>query len=71
MRRRGTGQLSALRMVPMQARKMRLCHARPADSRWLATILDQISRGYGSRVILDPGGTLALDLPQTPSPGYM
>lgn len=61
--RRGTGQLSALRMVPMQARKMRLCHARPADSTWLAATLGQISRGYGSRVMLGPGGMLSLDLP--------
>jgi poly-gamma-glutamate synthesis protein (capsule biosynthesis protein) len=60
--RRGTGQLTELRMVPMQARKMRLHHAQAADSKWLATILDQISRGYGSRIRLDPGGTLSLDL---------
>jgi poly-gamma-glutamate capsule biosynthesis protein CapA/YwtB (metallophosphatase superfamily) len=60
--RRGTGQLSELRMVPMQVRKMRLHHARPADSKWLATILDRISRAGGSRITLDPGGTLSLDL---------
>lgn len=60
--RRDTGQLAALRMVPMQARKMRLRHAGFADSTWLATTLDQISRGYGSRIILDPGGTLSLNL---------
>ena len=60
--RRGTGQLTELRMVPMQARKMRLHHARPADSKWLAAILDRISRAYGSRISLSPGGTLSLDL---------
>jgi poly-gamma-glutamate capsule biosynthesis protein CapA/YwtB (metallophosphatase superfamily) len=60
--RRGTGQLTELRMVPMQARKMRLHHASAADSTWLATILDQISRVYGSRISLDPVGTLSLDL---------
>src|SRR5215469_1371305 len=60
--RHGTGQLTELRMVPMQACKMRLQHAQAADSKWLATILDQISRGYGSRIRLDPGGTLSLDL---------
>src|SRR5215469_3744870 len=60
--RPGTGQLTQLRMVPMQVRKMRLRHARPADSKWLATILDQISRAGGSRIGLDPGGTLSLDL---------
>lgn len=60
--RRDTGQLTELRMVPMQARKMRLHHARPADSKWLATILDQISRAYGSQISLDPGDTISLDL---------
>jgi poly-gamma-glutamate synthesis protein (capsule biosynthesis protein) len=60
--RRGTGQLTELRMVPMQARKMRLRHARLADSKWLATILGQISRAYGSRISLSRGGTLSLDL---------
>jgi poly-gamma-glutamate capsule biosynthesis protein CapA/YwtB (metallophosphatase superfamily) len=60
--RRGTGQLTQLRMVPMQVRKMRLRHARPEDSKWLATILDQISRVYGARISLEPGGTLCLDL---------
>jgi hypothetical protein len=47
-------------MVPMQARKMRLHRARLADSQWLATILDQISRPYGSLIGLEPGGTLTL-----------
>jgi poly-gamma-glutamate synthesis protein (capsule biosynthesis protein) len=60
--RRGTGQLTQLRMVPMQARKMRLHHARPSDSKWLATTLNQISRAYGSRISLDPDDTLSLDL---------
>jgi poly-gamma-glutamate capsule biosynthesis protein CapA/YwtB (metallophosphatase superfamily) len=60
--RRSTGQLTELRMVPMQARKMRLRHARMADSKWLATILSQISRAGGARISLDPGGTLFLDL---------
>ena len=55
-----TGELAALRMVPMQARKMQLRRARPADSQWLATTLDQISRPYGSRIGLEPGGTLTL-----------
>ncbi|HUB38172.1 MAG TPA: CapA family protein [Streptosporangiaceae bacterium] len=60
--RRGTGQLTELRMVPMQARKMRLHHARPADRRWLAAALDRISHPGGSRITLDPGGMLCLDL---------
>jgi poly-gamma-glutamate synthesis protein (capsule biosynthesis protein) len=56
----GTGELAALRMVPMQARKMRLCRAGPVDSQWLATTVDRISRPYGSRIDLEPGGTLTL-----------
>ena len=50
--------MAALRMVPMQARKMRMHHASPADQQRLATILDRISRPYGSLIDLQPGGTL-------------
>ena len=57
-----TGELAALRMVPMQARKMRLHQARPADSKWLATILGQISRPFGARITREPGGALVLCL---------
>jgi poly-gamma-glutamate capsule biosynthesis protein CapA/YwtB (metallophosphatase superfamily) len=56
----GAGTLAALRMVPMQARKMRLCHASAADSQWLAHTLDRISRRFGSRVECRPGGPLEL-----------
>jgi poly-gamma-glutamate capsule biosynthesis protein CapA/YwtB (metallophosphatase superfamily) len=56
----GTGTLTALRMVPMQARKMRLHHATSADSQWLAAMLDRISRRFGSRIGHQPGGTLIL-----------
>jgi poly-gamma-glutamate capsule biosynthesis protein CapA/YwtB (metallophosphatase superfamily) len=58
----GTGELAGLRMVPMQARQMRLRRARPADSKWLANLLGGISRPYGSRIELEPDGTLALRL---------
>jgi poly-gamma-glutamate capsule biosynthesis protein CapA/YwtB (metallophosphatase superfamily) len=56
----GTGTLQELRMVPMRARKMRLRHASPADSRWLAATLSRVSRGFRSRVELQPDGTLLL-----------
>jgi poly-gamma-glutamate capsule biosynthesis protein CapA/YwtB (metallophosphatase superfamily) len=56
----GTGTLAALRMVPMQARKMRLRHASAADSRWLADTLTRISRPFGARIECRPGGTLEL-----------
>ncbi len=60
--RPGTGQLSGLRMIPMQARRLRLHHALPADSKWMATVLSQVSRAYGSRIGVDSGGALVLDL---------
>jgi poly-gamma-glutamate capsule biosynthesis protein CapA/YwtB (metallophosphatase superfamily) len=56
----GTGTLQALRMVPMRARKMRLRHASPADSRWLTATLNRISRGFGSQTEHQPDGTLLL-----------
>jgi poly-gamma-glutamate capsule biosynthesis protein CapA/YwtB (metallophosphatase superfamily) len=58
----GTGQLVALRMAPMRARKMRLDPAPAANRQWLAAILDRISRHFGSRVDLRPDGMLALRL---------
>jgi poly-gamma-glutamate synthesis protein (capsule biosynthesis protein) len=58
----GTGTLAALRMVPMQARQMRLRHAGTADRQWLARTLDRISRPFGSRIEGRPGGTLELTL---------
>jgi len=56
----GTGTLQVLRMVPMRARKMRLECAAAADSRWLAAVLTQVSRGFGSRIAGQPDGTLLL-----------
>jgi poly-gamma-glutamate capsule biosynthesis protein CapA/YwtB (metallophosphatase superfamily) len=58
----GTGQLAALRMAPMQARKMRLHPAPAADRQWLSAVLARISRDFGSRVDLRPDGMLALRL---------
>jgi poly-gamma-glutamate synthesis protein (capsule biosynthesis protein) len=55
-----TGTLAALRMAPMQARKLRLHRARRADARWLATAMERASRRFGSRVGLAPDGLLAL-----------
>jgi len=57
-----TGQLTALQMAPMRARKLRLRQAPAADRQWLRTVLERISRGFGSRVDLRPDGMLALRL---------
>ena len=55
-----TGTLAALRMVPMQARNLRLRHVGQADARWLATAMERASSRFGSRVGLRPDGLLAL-----------
>lgn len=57
----GTGELTELRMVPLLARRMRLEPAPPEDRTWLHTTLDRISQG--TRLTLDPDGTLALRRP--------
>jgi len=58
-----TGTLAALRMVPMQARKMRLCHANSADTEWLRGVLETISVGFGTRVGREPDGALIVRRP--------
>jgi poly-gamma-glutamate capsule biosynthesis protein CapA/YwtB (metallophosphatase superfamily) len=58
--RPGTGTLAALRMAPLQARKLRLHRAPQPDARWLGTVLQRASRRFGSRVDLQPDGLLAL-----------
>jgi poly-gamma-glutamate capsule biosynthesis protein CapA/YwtB (metallophosphatase superfamily) len=55
-----TGQLTALRMAPVQARQMRLHQAPAADRQWLQAVLNQISHDFGSRVDLQPDGMLTL-----------
>ncbi|WP_051865403.1 CapA family protein [Streptomyces griseus] len=56
----GTGTPPSVRMVPFQARRMRLEHASPEDAEWLRTTLDRISRAHGTRIDRAPGGTLTL-----------
>ena len=58
----GTGTLAALRMAPVQARRMRLHRAPAADAQWLQAVLERASRRFGSRVDLRPDGLLALRL---------
>jgi poly-gamma-glutamate capsule biosynthesis protein CapA/YwtB (metallophosphatase superfamily) len=55
-----TGKLINLRMVPMQARKMRLHRASSTDAKWLQEALDHVCLGFGSRVGLEPEGVLTL-----------
>jgi poly-gamma-glutamate capsule biosynthesis protein CapA/YwtB (metallophosphatase superfamily) len=55
-----TGELAGARMVPMQARRMRLWRASRQDSEWLRTVLGRVSKDFGSHIDLAPDGTLAL-----------
>jgi poly-gamma-glutamate synthesis protein (capsule biosynthesis protein) len=55
-----TGHLDALRMVPLQARRMRLTNVTDDDAQWLRSTLDRISRPFGVRVELASDGTLAV-----------
>ena len=56
----GTGALAALRIAPMKSRRMRLEHAPAADARWLAAVLQRISRRFATRVDVQPDGMLAV-----------
>ncbi|WP_114452534.1 CapA family protein [Halopolyspora algeriensis] len=55
-----TGSLLGLRMVPVQARRMRLHPVAGPDAEWLHSVLARISRPFGAGVGLEPGGTLVL-----------
>jgi poly-gamma-glutamate capsule biosynthesis protein CapA/YwtB (metallophosphatase superfamily) len=55
-----TGTLAGVRMVPMQARQLRLRHASREDAVWLRAVLDRVSHGFGSGVDLEPDGALVL-----------
>ncbi len=59
----GSGELAGLRMVPLQARKMRLRRAAPDDARWLAAMLSRVSRPHGCGADLVADGTLELRWP--------
>ena len=63
-----TGTLAALRMVPMQAKNMRLRHASAADSAWLADVLNGVSRRFGSQISHQPDGALTLRPPPADHP---
>lgn len=55
------GSGTALRIVPMQAHRLRLHHASHQDAVWLSDILNSVGREFGTRFDLEPGG-LSLDL---------
>jgi poly-gamma-glutamate capsule biosynthesis protein CapA/YwtB (metallophosphatase superfamily) len=55
-----TGSLDALRMVPMQACRMRLRHARTGDGEWLRSVLETISSSFGTQVSRLSDGALVV-----------
>lgn len=57
------GKLRALRMVPLQARRLRLRRASPADAAWLAADLTAAAPGIGRPVTTTDDGELRLVLP--------
>ncbi|MFI1164181.1 CapA family protein [Streptomyces sp. NPDC020801] len=65
----GTGRLTGLRMVPLQARRMRLEHASDEDTEWLRTALDRCGRDFGSRIEHGEDGTLTVRPLLPPSAG--
>ncbi|MGW7367307.1 CapA family protein [Streptomyces sp. NPDC054841] len=52
----GTGELEELRIVPMQARQMKLHHASAADAGWLCEVLSRAGRPFGTQVEPELGG---------------
>ncbi|CAL9352309.1 putative polyglutamine synthesis accessory protein [Streptomyces sp. enrichment culture] len=54
------GRTAGVRMVPLQARRMRLRHASPEDAGWLRAVLDRTGRDLGTRVDRELDGVLAL-----------
>jgi poly-gamma-glutamate synthesis protein (capsule biosynthesis protein) len=57
----GTGALLGLRMLPLQAWRLRLRQACAADTEWLADRLDRISAGLAPPLRTTPSGALVLE----------
>ena len=56
----GDGRLEKLRMVPLQARQMRLWRAYGPDGRWLRRTLHRASRPFWTRFDVNPDGSIVL-----------
>jgi poly-gamma-glutamate capsule biosynthesis protein CapA/YwtB (metallophosphatase superfamily) len=57
---RSTGSLSALRMMPMRMRRMRLEAVRDNDAEWLRATVEQMSRRFETRINATANGYLTV-----------
>jgi poly-gamma-glutamate synthesis protein (capsule biosynthesis protein) len=55
---RQNGRLLALETTPLQIRHMRLNHASANDARWICDTVNEISRAFGTKMVLTEQGTL-------------
>lgn len=55
-----SGELAALRLVPMQIRAMRLANASPDDARWMRDALARASAPFATAIHLDNTGALTV-----------
>ncbi|HWP99468.1 MAG TPA: CapA family protein [Vicinamibacterales bacterium] len=56
-----TGELTALRMTPLQLRRMRLVRPSAADCEWLRERLADVSKAFGCEIVAAPDGTLTVE----------
>jgi poly-gamma-glutamate synthesis protein (capsule biosynthesis protein) len=56
-----TGALVRLELVPTQMRKFRVQRASASDGQWLADLLSQEGRAFGTRARVREEGRLALE----------
>ncbi|MGB8386362.1 CapA family protein [Mycobacterium sp.] len=57
------GQIVSLQMIPLRVRRMRLECASRADTAWLRTTIDHISRRFRTRVVTRPDALLEATAP--------
>ena len=55
-----TGKLAQLRMTPMQIKHFRLNRASRTDTEWLTEVLNREGEFFGTQVLLEEDGSLAL-----------
>ncbi|MFT4469365.1 CapA family protein [Arthrobacter sulfonylureivorans] len=56
-------ELTELRLVPVEARRMRLERASKNDGEWLGHVLSDASSGFGTRISLAEDGSLTVGVP--------